>query len=274
MKLARIGSSKTYLKALRDLHKHDFIRYDPSYDSNIGSHVSLFTFDHAACSLPWSKVPPSINYINNKQTHTIKEDEKSISNSKNENMKNDQQTTSSILHQTSLPEPAEGQCQTSKNRTSTHLTSLPEPAEGQHQTSTHLTSKHHTSDIEHPYIVDRTSKHPPLSHIQIYFQEKGHPEAEAQRFFNYYESNGWLIGGKSPMKDWKAAARNWILNIKKFEKKSLDTERHALSLPKGSRSTNEVHKKHFQEKHRTPNNRTSLHPTSPPPSSSDYEEPL
>lgn len=31
---------------------------------------------------------------------------------------------------------------------------------------------------------------------------------DAQRFYNYYEANGWKVG-RNPMKDWKAAARNW-----------------------------------------------------------------
>ncbi|TLX78456.1 hypothetical protein E9993_01895 [Labilibacter sediminis] len=61
---------------------------------------------------------------------------------------------------------------------------------------------------------------PPLNHIKIYFQQKGHPETEAERFFNYYESNGWMVGGRSKMKDWKAAARNWMLNIQKFQTSS------------------------------------------------------
>jgi len=36
---------------------------------------------------------------------------------------------------------------------------------------------------------------------------------EADKFFNYYESNGWRVG-RSPMKNWQAAVRNWIKNIK------------------------------------------------------------
>ena len=62
------------------------------------------------------------------------------------------------------------------------------------------------------------SKHskPTLEEAQIYFLEKNFSEIEAQRFFNYFESNGWLVGGKTKMKDWKAAARNWMLNTKKF----------------------------------------------------------
>ena len=34
---------------------------------------------------------------------------------------------------------------------------------------------------------------------------------EASRFVDYYSSKGWKVG-KSPMKDWKAAARNWLKN--------------------------------------------------------------
>jgi outer membrane receptor for Fe3+-dicitrate len=39
---------------------------------------------------------------------------------------------------------------------------------------------------------------------------------EAEKFLNYYESNGWKIGGRSPMKNWRAAAKNWNINFEKF----------------------------------------------------------
>lgn len=32
---------------------------------------------------------------------------------------------------------------------------------------------------------------------------------DAQRFYNYYTSNGWKVG-RNPMKDWKAAVRTWV----------------------------------------------------------------
>jgi hypothetical protein len=35
------------------------------------------------------------------------------------------------------------------------------------------------------------------------------PELDAQRFHDFYTSKGWMVG-KTKMKDWKAAARNWI----------------------------------------------------------------
>jgi len=39
---------------------------------------------------------------------------------------------------------------------------------------------------------------------------------EAAKFFNYYEANGWKQG-RNQMKDWKASARNWMVNNSKFD---------------------------------------------------------
>lgn len=67
---------------------------------------------------------------------------------------------------------------------------------------------------------------PDLQEIQSYFLEKENTTTEAERFLNYYESNGWLVGGKTKMKDWKAAARNWMINTKRFEKSEQKTSSH------------------------------------------------
>lgn len=32
----------------------------------------------------------------------------------------------------------------------------------------------------------------------------------AERFHDHFASNGWKVGGRAPMKDWKAALRNWV----------------------------------------------------------------
>lgn len=42
-------------------------------------------------------------------------------------------------------------------------------------------------------------------------KETGHPDwkAEALRFFNHYESNGWMVG-KNRMKKWQAAVSSWL----------------------------------------------------------------
>lgn len=51
---------------------------------------------------------------------------------------------------------------------------------------------------------------PTVEEIQAYIDERG-SNVDAERFFDYYESNGWMVG-KSHMKDWKATVRNWERN--------------------------------------------------------------
>ena len=48
---------------------------------------------------------------------------------------------------------------------------------------------------------------PTLEECIAYAQEKGY-QWNIERFFNYYESNGWRVG-QNPMKNWKAAMRTW-----------------------------------------------------------------
>ena len=48
---------------------------------------------------------------------------------------------------------------------------------------------------------------PTIDDVRKYCQEQGYA-VEVERFVDYYESNGWMVG-KNKMKDWKAAVRNW-----------------------------------------------------------------
>ena len=55
-----------------------------------------------------------------------------------------------------------------------------------------------------------TRFHPPdIAEIKAYFAERGGNDTQAERFRDFYESNGWKVG-KNPMKSWKAAASGWI----------------------------------------------------------------
>ena len=44
--------------------------------------------------------------------------------------------------------------------------------------------------------------------VSDYCQEKGYTNVDIERFIDFYESKGWMVG-KNKMKDWKAAVRNW-----------------------------------------------------------------
>ncbi len=62
---------------------------------------------------------------------------------------------------------------------------------------------------------------PSLEEATLFFKEKNKTDLEAEKFFNHFESNGWLVGGKSKMKNWQAAARNWISRSEEYTKRSL-----------------------------------------------------
>ena len=49
--------------------------------------------------------------------------------------------------------------------------------------------------------------HPEVSDVSSYADEAG-IALDAQQFCDYYASKGWRVGN-TPMKDWRAAARNW-----------------------------------------------------------------
>ncbi len=48
---------------------------------------------------------------------------------------------------------------------------------------------------------------PTLDDVQSYCKERNN-RVDAERFIDYYASNGWKVG-KNQMKDWRAAVRNW-----------------------------------------------------------------
>nr|DAG05560.1 MAG TPA: hypothetical protein [Siphoviridae sp. ctNHj22] len=60
---------------------------------------------------------------------------------------------------------------------------------------------------------------PGLEEIEAYFAEKGGTAAQAERFRDFYESNGWKVG-KNPMKSWKAAASGWMSRDKESAQKA------------------------------------------------------
>tara|TARA_R100000655_G_scaffold51305_1_gene88999 strand:+ start:21047 stop:21805 length:759 start_codon:yes stop_codon:yes gene_type:complete len=55
-----------------------------------------------------------------------------------------------------------------------------------------------------------------INDVIEYFVSNKADILEANKFFNYFESNGWKVGGRTPMKNWKAAANNWMMRSKEF----------------------------------------------------------
>jgi hypothetical protein len=59
---------------------------------------------------------------------------------------------------------------------------------------------------------------PTINEITAYVLEKGYT-FNPQAFYDYYESNGWRVG-RNPMKDWRAAMRNWNKNEQHFNNRN------------------------------------------------------
>lgn len=64
---------------------------------------------------------------------------------------------------------------------------------------------------------------PTLDEVRTYFLEKKSTATEGEKFFNHFQSNGWLVGGRTKMKDWKAAANNWILRSASYAEQANPT---------------------------------------------------
>jgi hypothetical protein len=59
-----------------------------------------------------------------------------------------------------------------------------------------------------------------IDEVKDYFKVIGGFPGDAEGFFDHFTSNGWKVGGKAPMQDWKASARGWVRRNKQKEPKA------------------------------------------------------
>lgn len=67
-----------------------------------------------------------------------------------------------------------------------------------------------------PALTKVPGKPESIEEVRAYFVEIKSTHAEASKFWDHFQSNGWKVGGKAPMRDWQAAARNWTRNVPAF----------------------------------------------------------
>lgn len=87
-------------------------------------------------------------------------------------------------------------------------------------------NKEDNSYVNIYYVGEKSKKFikPTIEEIKSYCKERKN-NIDAETFFDFYESKGWVVG-KSSMKDWKAAVRTWersrnnVTNKPKEEPKS------------------------------------------------------
>jgi hypothetical protein len=199
MRISKISSKATYHKCLKNLHSLGYINYQPSYNPFKGSHVILFNFSEDLKPLPKSerkpKNEPLIELVSEQalnksctssETGTEQVVVPSINYINNTNILNDK-NVSNLEKLT-------------KNFEEINNSNL----------------ENENSKEEKSSAKKEEKLHPLIEEVKTYFQENNFPEQEAQKFYNYFKSVGWLVGGKTPMVDWQAAAQNWMINAPKF----------------------------------------------------------
>lgn len=249
MRISKISSRATYHKCLKNLHSLGYINYEPSYNPFKGSHVYLFNFSNdlkpisknrktgipknepvfklvneqvvnKSCTSSGTSEQTSdelalVPYINNTNI-TNNSNIKNILNleeqAKNFQIDDDflkSETTEEKEKSSAKKEMLEILGDDNRQIIQTFAGTDEKQTEKSRQKEFLVTSS------ESSRVQSRDEK-PTLENVKAYFLEHNFPEIEAIKFFNYFSSNGWLVGGKTPMVDWQASARNWILNAPKF----------------------------------------------------------
>ena len=76
------------------------------------------------------------------------------------------------------------------------------------------------NSIDKNSIDNKRFVKPTLEQIKEYCLERNN-NVDSERFFNYYEANGWVQGkSRKPIKDWKACIRTWEQTEKKKDNPS------------------------------------------------------
>lgn len=203
MFLSKIGSANTYTKCLKELHAWGYIKYEPSHSYHVGSKIYMYTFNKTI-NTTITKTKHNASDISHHQT-TGNTSAKDVRPYKNNNK---QENNLNLTNE-----------QTSQNS----FQSQQSTKEFSNSSSNHVATK---STAGKKSKTKKFSK-PTLEELKVYFSEKEENSEEAEKFYNYFESNGWLIGGKTPMQNWQAAANNWVLNSKKHALGKLNLINHS-----------------------------------------------
>lgn len=202
MHLSRIGSVATYHRCITYLHDMGFINYQPSYNPLAGSKVFITEFLKPAkarskSSLLTGSLPVS-EMERNRSTSSL-------------NIEQLMDPSINIKNSINI-KPVNGV--------------VPQPVLSRFKKKDEV--KADSSEQKKGFRKKTQSNFrpgenipPPKSEIQLFFAEKNAPAEEAEKFFNHYEANGWQVGGRSRMKNWQAAARNWLLNSGKFNTENI-----------------------------------------------------
>ena len=198
MKGSKIASKATYHKCIKELQRLKFLDYFPSYNPYSGTEVFMINFSEGN---NFSTNISSTTSSNNDPSTPIFEP----TEPKNEHV------NGLVVEQLNEPLYIYNNKQTLKNNKNIDI-----DTNFQNFNEDLFLKNENKKEEKSSVKKEEKVKSPTLESVKEYFKFQNFTEFEAERFFNYYSSIGWLIGGKTKMKDWQAAARNWMLNTPKF----------------------------------------------------------
>jgi len=204
MRISKISSKATYHKCLKNLHSLGYINYEPSYNPFKGSHVYLFNFSDDLKPIPKNekttmpKNEPVFELVNEQVVN------KSCTSSGTSEQTSTEQALVSYINNTNI---------TNKSNIKNSLNLDEQTKNFQNENLFFEEKKEEEKKLREK---KKNISTPPNDEVKSYFLQQNFPELEANKFFNYFSSIGWLVGGKTPMVDWQAAAQNWMLNANKF----------------------------------------------------------
>jgi hypothetical protein len=89
--------------------------------------------------------------------------------------------------------------------------------------------KDNSDDKSSTHTHHQRFKIPTVEEVKEYCEERKNG-VDPGRFIDFYSSKGWLVG-KSPMKDWRAAVRNWEPKGKPKQQSREPTKKKLLTCP-------------------------------------------
>ena len=229
MRISKISSKATYHKCLKNLHSLGYINYEPSYNPFKGSHVYLFNFSDDLKPTPKNEkttVPKSEPVFELVDEQVVN---KLYTGSGTGNETSTEQALVSYINNTNIP----------NNSNNLKIVNLDEQAKNFEINNIILrneailekeksSAKKEKEALVIPSAVEVSylkNAKPTVDKVKAYFLEQNFPELEGHKFFNYFSSNGWLVGGKTAMVNWQAAAQNWMLNANKFNTNESKSDR-------------------------------------------------
>lgn len=221
MRISKICSKATYHKCIRDLNEKQFIKYEPSYNPYKGSLVVLFDFSEdlkpnkKKDGTSKKKYQADELVMNKQETSYETSTEPSTEQALVSSINYINNTNNSNLNNEKIANASEQNFEKKEKNNIENANSLEDTASKQKK----LREK------------NKGFTEPDFATVKEYFVEQNFPELEAQKFFNYFSSIGWLVGGKTPMTNWRAAAQNWMLNAAVFnqEKNNLNNRPKQLN---------------------------------------------